>query len=159
MLLTPFALFGAALLMQPAAAAPAPADPAYIEGQRRALAGLTAAEGWRSTPSGLRYRVLKGKGTGQKPKATDRVMVHYVGRFSDGNTFDSSVARGEAAVFPLNRVIKGWTEGLQLMSVGERYEFAIPADLAYGTGRGPIPNGAALFFKVELIAINPPETP
>lgn len=149
----------AALLMQPAAAAPAPADPAYIEEQRRAVAGLTAADGWRSTRSGLKYRVLVGNGTGQRPKATDRVMVHYVGRFSDGSTFDSSVARGEAAVFPLNRVIKGWTEGLQLMSVGERYEFAIPADLAYGTGRGPIPNGAALFFKVELIAVNPPETP
>jgi FKBP-type peptidyl-prolyl cis-trans isomerase len=147
----------AALLMQPAATAPAPADPAYVEGQRQALAGLTASDGWRTTRSGLKYRVLKGNGTGKRPKATDRVMVHYVGRFSDGNIFDSSVARGEAAVFPLNRVIKGWTEGVQLMSVGERYEFAIPADLAYGTGRGPIPNGAALFFKVELIAINPPE--
>jgi len=147
----------AALLMQPAAAPPAPADPAYLEQQRRALADLTAADGWRTTRSGLKYRVLKGKGTGQRPKATDRVMVHYVGRFSDGNTFDSSVARGEAAVFPLNRVIRGWTEGVQLMSVGERYEFAIPAELAYGTGRGPIPNGAVLFFKVELIAINPPE--
>lgn len=146
----------AALLMQPAAA-PAPADPAYIAAQRQAVAGLSAADGWRATQSGLKYRVLVGNGTGQRPKATDRVMVHYVGRFSDGSTFDSSVARGEAAVFPLNRVIKGWTEGLQLMSVGERYEFAIPADLAYGTGRGPIPNGAALFFKVELIAINPPE--
>ena len=146
-----------ALLMQPAAAPPAPADPAYLEQQRRALAELTAADGWRTTASGLKYRVLVGKGTGQRPKATDRVMVHYVGRFSDGNVFDSSVARGEAAVFPLNRVIRGWTEGLQLMSVGERYEFAIPAELAYGTGRGPIPNGAVLFFKVELIAINPPE--
>jgi FKBP-type peptidyl-prolyl cis-trans isomerase len=148
----------AALLMQPAAA-PAPADPAYIASQREALAALTPAEGWRTTPSGLKYRVLIGKGTGKRPKATDRVMVHYVGRFSNGETFDSSVARGEAAVFPLNRVIKGWTEGVQLMSVGERFEFAIPADLAYGTGRGPIPNGSALFFKVELIAINPPEAP
>ena len=146
----------AALLMQPAAT-PAPADPAYIEQQRQALADLGAAEGWRTTPSGLKYRVLIGRGTGQRPGATDRVMVHYVGRFSNGEVFDSSVARGEAAVFPLNRVIRGWTEGVQLMSVGERFEFAIPADLAYGTGRGPIPNGAALFFKVELIAINPPE--
>jgi FKBP-type peptidyl-prolyl cis-trans isomerase len=149
----------AALLMQPPAAAPAPADPEYVASQRQALAALTTAEGWRTTPSGLKYRVLIGKGTGKRPKATDRVMVHYVGRFSNGETFDSSVARGEAAVFPLNRVIKGWTEGLQLMSVGERFELAIPADLAYGTGRGPIPNGAALFFKVELIAINPPESP
>ena len=147
----------AALLMQPTAATPAPADPAYLEAQRRALAELPAADGWRTTASGLRYRVLKGRGTGQRPSATDRVMVHYVGRFSNGEVFDSSVARGEAAVFPLNRVIRGWTEGVQLMSVGERFEFAIPAELAYGTGRGPIPNGAALFFKVELIAINPPE--
>lgn len=147
----------AALLMQPAAAPPAPADPAYIASQRQALDALSASEGWKTTPSGLKYRVLIGNGTGERPKATDRVMVHYVGRFSNGETFDSSVSRGEAAVFPLNRVIKGWTEGVQLMSVGERFEFAIPADLAYGTGRGPIPNGAALFFKVELIDINPPE--
>ncbi len=146
----------AALLMQPAAA-PAQPDPAYIEQQRRALADLPASEGWRGTPSGLKYRVLIGRGTGERPKATDRVMVHYVGRFSDGAVFDSSVARGQAAVFPLNGVIRGWTEGVQLMSVGERFEFAIPAGLAYGSGRGPIPNGAALFFKVELIDVNPPE--
>jgi FKBP-type peptidyl-prolyl cis-trans isomerase FkpA len=156
MIFTPMSFLGAALLMQPAAATPA-ADPAYLEAQRQALAGLSESEGWRTTPSGLKYRVLIGRGTGQRPRATDRVMVHYVGRFSDGNVFDSSVARGEAAVFPLNRVIRGWTEGVQLMSVGERFEFAIPAELAYGTGRGPIPNGAALFFKVELIGINPPE--
>jgi len=148
----------AALLMQPQAAAPASqSDPAYLEQQRRALAELSPAEGWKTTPSGLKYRVVIGKGTGERPQATDRVMVHYVGRFADGEVFDSSVARGEPAVFPLNRVIRGWTEGVQLMSVGERFEFAIPADLAYGTGRGPIPNGAALFFKVELVAINPPE--
>lgn len=146
----------AALLMQPQPA-PAAADPAYLEQQRQALAALTEADGWRTTASGLKYRVLIGRGTGQRPRATDNVMVHYVGRFSNDETFDSSVARGEAAVFPLNRVIRGWTEGLQLMSIGERYEFAIPAELAYGTGRGPIPNGAVLFFKVELIAINPPE--
>ena len=144
----------AALLMQPAT--PAPADPAYLETQRQALAALTAADGWRTTASGLKYRVLIGRGTGQRPRATDNVMVHYVGRFSNDEVFDSSVARGEAAVFPLNRVIRGWTEGVQLMSIGERWEFAIPAELAYGTGRGPIPNGAVLFFKVELIAINPP---
>jgi FKBP-type peptidyl-prolyl cis-trans isomerase FkpA len=146
----------AAALMQPATT-PAAADPAYLEAQRQALAGLSEAEGWRTTASGLKYRVLVGRGTGRRPVATDRVMVHYVGRFSNGEVFDSSVARREAAVFPLNRVIRGWTEGVQLMSVGERYEFAIPAELAYGTGRGPIPNGAVLFFKVELIAINPPE--
>jgi FKBP-type peptidyl-prolyl cis-trans isomerase FkpA len=146
----------AALLMQPAQPVAAP-DPAYVAQQRQALAALRAEDGWRTTASGLKYRVLMGRGTGQRPTAADRVMVHYVGRFSNGEVFDSSVARGEAAVFPLNRVIRGWTEGVQLMSVGERWEFAIPAELAYGNGRGPIPGGAALFFKVELIAINPPE--
>ncbi|HEY0116803.1 MAG TPA: FKBP-type peptidyl-prolyl cis-trans isomerase [Allosphingosinicella sp.] len=156
MILTPILLAGAALLMQPAATPPQP-DPAYLEQQRRALSELSAAEGWRTTPSGLKYRVLVGRGTGERPRATDRVMVHYVGRFADGSVFDSSVARREAAVFPLNRVIRGWTEGLQLMSVGERFELAIPAELAYGAGRGPIPGGATLFFKVELIGINPPE--
>ena len=144
----------AALLMQPTATTPpATPDPAYLAEQRRALDELSPAEGWRTTPSGLKYRVLIGRGTGERPAATDRVMVHYVGRFSNNEVFDSSVARGEAAVFPLNRVIRGWTEGVQLMSVGERWEFAIPASLAYGDGRGPIPGGATLFFKVELIDI------
>lgn len=146
-----------ALLMQPAAAPAAP-DAAYLDRQREALARLSPAEGWKTTASGLKYRVLIGNGTGERPKATDRVMVHYVGRFADGEVFDSSVARGEAATFPLDRVIGGWTEGVQLMEVGERFEFAIPADLAYGPGRGPIPAGATLFFKVELIDVNPPET-
>jgi FKBP-type peptidyl-prolyl cis-trans isomerase FkpA len=158
MILTPMIL-GAALLMQPAAAPAAQSDPAYIAQQKRAIANLPASEGWRTTPSGMKYRVLIGRGTGQKPTVNDRVRVHYVGRFVDGTVFDSSVARREPATFPLNGLIKGWQEGIPLMSVGERYEFAIPAELAYGTGRGPIPNGATLFFKVELLAINPPETP
>ncbi len=145
-----------ALLMQPAAA-PTQPTPEYLAEQQQALARLSASEGWRSTRSGLKYRVLIGKGTGQRPTVQDRVRVHYVGRFVDGSVFDSSVARGEAATFPLSGLIKGWQEGIPLMSVGERYEFAIPASLAYGPGRGPIPAGATLFFKVELIAINPPE--
>jgi FKBP-type peptidyl-prolyl cis-trans isomerase FkpA len=148
----------AALLMQPATASePTPPDPAYLEQQRRALAELTEADGWRTTPSGLRYRVLVGRGTGERPTVRNRVMVHYVGRFVNGEVFDSSVARGEAATFPLGRLIRGWQEGIPMMSVGERWEFAIPADLAYGTGRGPIPNGATLFFRVELIDVLPPE--
>lgn len=150
----------AAILMQPAAAetpAPAAPDPAYLEQQRSALAQLSEADGWRTTPSGLRYRVLIGNGTGERPTVQDRVMIHYVGRFVDGTVFDSSVQRGEAATFPLGRLIRGWQEGVPLMSVGERFEFAIPADLAYGTGRGPIPSGATLFFKVELIDVLPAE--
>lgn len=148
----------AALLMQPAAA-PATSNPAYAEQQRRALAELRTQDGWRSTPSGLKYRVLIGRGTGERPTVADRVRVHYVGRFTDGNVFDSSVARGEPATFPLSGLIRGWQEGIPLMSVGERFEFAVPAELAYGSGRGPIPSGATLFFKVELLAVNPPETP
>ena len=149
----------AALLMQPPAETPAPAapDPAYLEQQRTALTSLSEAEGWRTTPSGLRYRVLVGNGTGERPTVQNRVMIHYVGRFVDGTVFDSSVQRGAAATFPLGRLIRGWQEGVPLMSVGERYEFAIPADLAYGTGRGPVPSGATLIFKVELIDILPAE--
>jgi FKBP-type peptidyl-prolyl cis-trans isomerase FkpA len=146
----------AALTMQPGPAQPPAApDPAYVEAQRRALAELSTAEGWRSTPSGLRYRVLIGNGTGERPTVEDRVMVHYVGRFTNGEVFDSSVQRGEAASFPLRGLIRGWQEGIPLMSVGERFEFAVPAELAYGNGRGPIPGGATLFFKVELIDILP----
>ena len=112
----------------------------------------------QKTASGLASKVISpGTGT-EHPGPEDQVRVHYTGWTTDGKMFDSSVVRNSPASFGLNQVIKGWTEGVQLMSVGERFEFAIPADLAYGTGRGPIPNGAALFFKVELIAINPPET-
>ena len=149
--------FAAAMLMQPAAATPAQPDPAYLEQQRRALAELSPAEGWRTTPSGLRYRVLIGRGTGERPTVADRVMVHYVGRFTNGEVFDSSVERREAATFPLRGLIRGWQEGIPMMSVGERWEFAIPAELAYGAGRGPIPGGATLFFKVELIDVLPAE--
>ena len=154
MILTPIFLTAAAALMQPAAEpAPAAPDPAYLAEQRQALDALTEADGWRTTPSGLKYRVLIGRGTGEHPTVQDRVMVHYVGRFTNGEVFDSSVERREAATFPLGRLIRGWQEGIPLMSVGERWEFAVPAELAYGAGRGPIPNGATLFFKVELIDI------
>ena len=144
----------AALLMQPTATTPPAApDPTYLAEQRRALDELNPADGWRTTPSGLKYRVLIGRGTGERPTVQDRVMVHYVGRFTNGEVFDSSVERREAATFPLGRLIRGWQEGIPMMSVGERWEFAVPAELAYGAGRGPIPGGATLFFKVELIDI------
>ncbi len=108
------------------------------------------------TPSGLKYRILK-EGNGASPKATDAVTVHYEGKLLTGMKFDSSYDRGEPASFPLNGVIKGWTEGLQTMKVGGITEFYIPADLAYGeqgTPGGPIPPNAPLIFKVELISIN-----
>ena len=107
----------------------------------------------KKTGSGLSYKVLK-PGTGaNKPKATDTVVVHYSGWTTDGKMFDSSVARGEPASFPLNRVIAGWTEGLQLMVAGEKTRFWIPGNLAYGDKpRGGAPGGT-LVFDVELLEI------
>ena len=88
------------------------------------------------------------------PSKESVVKVHYHGTLADGTVFDSSVQRGEPAVFPLNQVIRGWTEGLQLMKVGSKFRFAIPSDLAYGDqGTGPIPPAAALVFEVELLEI------
>ena len=106
------------------------------------------------TQSGLQYMVLK-EGTGAKPGPTDTVTVHYTGRLLDGTVFDSSVERNEPATFPLNRVIPGWTEGLQLMSEGAKYRLFIPSELAYGSkGAGDkiLPN-ATLIFDVELIKV------
>ncbi len=107
-----------------------------------------------SLPSGLQYKVLT-MGTGRKPKTTETVTVHYRGTLIDGTEFDSSLKRGEPATFPLTRVIKGWTEALQLMPVGSKWTLFIPSDLAYGErGSGGIigPN-AALIFELELLAI------
>lgn len=117
------------------------------------LAENAKKEGIQVTESGLQYQVIT-LGEGEKPSATDEVTVHYTGTLLDGTKFDSSVDRGEPASFPLNRVIKGWTEGLQLMPVGSKYTFYIPYDLAYGdNGTGRIPPYATLVFDVELIAI------
>lgn len=111
-------------------------------------------EGVHTTASGLQY-VIENEGTGKQPGATDNVTVHYTGRLLDGKVFDSSVARGEPATFPLNRVIPGWTEGLQLMKEGAKYVFFIPSDLAYGAqGAGrDIPPHSTLIFEVELIKV------
>lgn len=105
-------------------------------------------------PSGLQYMVLQ-EGNGKKPKATDKVKCHYEGFLIDGTVFDSSVQRGEPAVFGLQQVIAGWTEGLQLMQEGAKYRFFIPYMLAYGEGGAgqSIPPYAALIFDVELIAV------
>lgn len=129
---------------------------AYLNKQMAALAERHGADGWRVTPSGLRWRRIAGDGSGAHPGPTDRVTVHYVGTFADGREFDSSIARGEPATFPLNRVIDGWQEGVQLMGVGDKVEFAIPWQLAYGPdGKGPIPGGATLLFTVELLGVEP----
>ena len=115
---------------------------------------LDPREGWHRTISGIRYRRIGRATNGAHPAPTDTVTIHYVGRFIDGVEFDSSVARGEPATFPLPRLIRGWQEGVPLMRVGERFEFAIPFQLAYGArGRGPIPGGATLFFTIELLGI------
>lgn len=118
------------------------------------LAENAKREGVKVTSSGLQYEVMEAT-LGQKPKATDTVKVHYEGTLIDGTVFDSSYKRGESISFPLNGVIKGWTEGLQLMSVGSKYKFFIPYQLAYGErGAGAsIPPYAALIFTVELLGI------
>ena len=118
------------------------------------LAENAKREGVIVTGSGLQYEVLTAA-EGKKPKATDKVKVHYEGTLIDGTVFDSSYRRGEAISFGLNQVIKGWTEGVQLMSVGAKYKFFIPYNLAYGErGAGAqIPPYAALIFTVELLDI------
>lgn len=126
---------------------------ARVEGEAF-LAENAKKEGVVTLPSGLQYEVITS-GTGRKPKATDKVKCHYEGTLIDGTVFDSSYRRGEPAVFPLNGVIKGWTEGLQLMSEGAKYRFYIPFALAYGAnGAGAsIPPYAALIFDVELLEV------
>jgi len=112
-------------------------------------------EGVVELPSGLQYRILS-KGKGAKPTEKDFVTTHYEGKTIDGKVFDSSFQRGEPAKFPVNGVIKGWTEALQLMSVGDKFELFVPQDLAYGDqGAGAdIPPYSTLIFEVELLAIN-----
>ena len=107
----------------------------------------------KETPTGLQYRVLR-QGGGNSPSAKDRVKVHYAGRLLNGQEFDSSIARGNPAEFTLDRVIKGWTEGLQLMKEGDKFEFFIHPRLGYGSRSTPkIPGNSCLIFEVELIEI------
>ncbi len=117
------------------------------------LAENAKKAGVKTTASGLQYEVIT-EGKGARPKATDQVKVHYEGKLVDGTVFDSSVKRGEPVTFPLNQVIPGWTEGVQLMTVGSKYRLVIPAALGYGEqGAGPIPPKGVLFFEVELLDI------
>lgn len=158
-------LLAASASLAVAQAVPEPAAPihdtAWHNEQALYLANLKAADGWQAAPGGLRYRRVKAGAAGAaRPAPTDTVTIHYAGRFIDGVEFDSSIARGEPATFPLPRLIKGWQQGVPLMSVGDTYEFAIPHALAYGPkGKGPIPGGATLVFTIELIAIVPPAPP
>jgi FKBP-type peptidyl-prolyl cis-trans isomerase FklB len=124
------------------------------EAGEKYLAENAKKDGVITLPSGLQYQVLK-EGNGKKPSAKDQVKCHYEGFLIDGTVFDSSVQRGEPAVFGLQQVIAGWTEGLQLMQEGAKYRFFIPYRLAYGESgaAGAIPPFAALIFDVELIEV------
>lgn len=143
--------------------APVPTEPSqagWEAGQAAYLAWNAEQRGWTTTESGLQFR-REGRANpgGARPGPTDTVRVHYRGTFIDGREFDSSLD-SDPIEFPLNRVIPGWTEGLQLMRVGETFEFAIPGNLAYRdrwVGGDLIPPNSALLFRVELLAVTPAE--
>ena len=130
-----------------------PAEKNKAEGEAF-LAKVKKEEGVKTTASGLAYKVLT-EGTGPNPKATDQVTVHYTGKLIDGKVFDSSVKRGQPATFPLNRVIPGWSEGVQLMKKGGKSTLYLPSSLAYGErgAGGVIPPNATLVFEIELLEI------
>jgi len=142
------------------ACAKAQPNPQVVAAGRAFLAQNAHAPGVTVTATGLQYKVLKsGAATGPTPKGEDQVKVNYEGRLLDGTVFDSSYQRGEPAVFGVNGLIAAWTEALQLMRPGDVWELYAPANLAYGDeGAGPIPPGSVLQFKIELLAINPPDT-
>jgi len=129
-------------------AAVRPADIAFLKANKE-------KPNVKTTASGLQYEVIT-EGTGASPSRTDTVAVHYEGRLIDGTVFDSSVARGQPAIFALDQVIPGWTEGVQLMKTGSKYRFTIPSELGYGARGAPggaIPPNAVLVFDVELLGV------
>ena len=147
----------AAALATPAGAQDTPdtaQDLAWMSAQQAYLAQLSREEGWRWMPGGLKWRYVEYAGSDKSPTVADNVTLHYEGTLIDGTVFDSSYERGEPANFPLGRLIRGWQMVVPEMGVGDTIEVAIPADLAYGpVGRGPIPGGATLLFKIELLGI------
>lgn len=134
--------------------AAARAERSYHNAQQAYLSGLMASDGWYTLPGGLRWRYVEYLGQGDQPTPADTVTVHYAGSFIDGEVFDSSYGRGQPATFPLSGLIDAWEMAIPQMRVGETIELAAPASLAYGArGRGRIPGGATLLFKVELLSI------
>ncbi|WP_312128219.1 FKBP-type peptidyl-prolyl cis-trans isomerase [Brevundimonas sp.] len=143
---------------QEALAAYQAAQSAWDGGQKIYEHWNAQRRGWTTTESGLQYRrVGRAQKNAPQPAETDTVMVHYAGTLINGTEFDSSYKRNEPTSFPLNRVIKGWTEGVALMREGETFEFVIPAELAYGARRmgNDIPANSTLLFTVELLKVNP----
>lgn len=145
--------FAAALV----ACAKAQPSPETVAQGKAFLTQNARAPGVQVTKSGLQYKVIKsGPATGERPRITDEVKVNYEGSLLDGTVFDSTYQRGEPAVFSVGGLIPAWTEALQLMRPGDEWELYAPADLAYGdAGAGPIPPGAVLKFRIELIAVSP----
>lgn len=131
-----------------------PQDAAWHNRQQLAISSLKASDGWAPLQGNIRWRRIKGDGTGAHPTAADTVTLHYAGTLVDGTEFDSSFKRGEPATFPLSRLVKGWQVAVPMAGVGDTIEIAVPADYAYGPeGRGPIPGNATLMFTIQLIAI------
>ncbi|MEE4201578.1 FKBP-type peptidyl-prolyl cis-trans isomerase [Erythrobacter sp.] len=159
------ALFAALALLTPGAAlaeahdeadpvAEAEAQRAFLNAQQAYLSGLMAKDGWYTGEGGLKYRYVDYRGTGPSPEVSDTVTVHYAGTFIDGETFDSSFDRGQPATFPLGGLIPAWQIAIPIMHMGETIEIAAPSTIAYGPrGKGPIPGGATLLFRIELLGI------
>ena len=147
------ALAAASAAAQDAAMGPSQ-DAAWHNRQMLALAERQASDGWSYLPGGLLWRRVTGDGAGSRPTVEDTVTLHYVGTLVDGTEFDSSVRRGQPATFPLRALVPAWQLAVPMMAVGDTIEIATPADLAYGPiGRGPIPGGATLLFRIELLGI------
>jgi FKBP-type peptidyl-prolyl cis-trans isomerase FkpA len=129
-------------------------DAAWHNRQSAALASLQASDGWGWLEGGVMWRRVAGDGVGERPTVNDTVTLHYAGTLVDGTGFDSSYERGQPATFPLRRLIRAWQLAVPMMAVGDTIEIAVPSSMGYGPmGSGPIPGGATLLFKIELLGI------
>jgi FKBP-type peptidyl-prolyl cis-trans isomerase FkpA len=149
-----FILMPADALAQDEAPAGPSQDAAWHNAQQIALASRQASDGWQWMEGGLLWRRIAGDGSGEHPTVNDTVTLHYAGTLIDGTEFDSSYKRNQPATFPLRSLIRAWQLAVPQMGVGDTIEIALPATLGYGPiGRGPIPGGATLLFKIELLGI------